>query len=649
MAVSSWVLLYWVNHFLFFLAVYRHFNRRNDYLTIIKRYILPFSALMSAWGIYQFLTVSGGTFYWKNISSWGRAEAMFAQANSLGGYLSIILVILPVLFLYEKNLKKQIFLYASFIFIFGAFITTYSRASWASFIISTCLFLFLAGWKHIKVLLPKLIALLIGMIATFVSISKVPESNVVSRIQSIAGEGYIPTGLQGRIDLWIPAWRLAVENPLVGTGVGTFHLAYHSKSEVDYTVQNWMAHNDYIQFLSEIGFIGTAAIITVFIIYLYFGFRMSLQLKKSEDLFSDNGILVLGVYAASLSPILHSIVDFDLRTSGVFALFLFLSSMIWRETEKLNITSPGTLKINSKLLPQPLLRVVLALLVVAISYRSATTVVAEYYYEKAIESESDESYLSGISYAKRAVIINEGASNFHEFLGRNYLRYALFAEDSLNRANAAFKSEEEYLLAIEQSSMISIYYLGLAGLYQNKSELFDSVDVKVSKLYEKAIYAYPANNRIRFKFAEILMKVGRFDKAIESLEHTLGRGSDIKDALSLLAEAYRLSGDAEKASKTIDNKLKEDPEDGFANFIKGNVLVDLGILDAAVMHYLKALDVSDGNYRFDVLKELAVAYLNSGDVEHAKAYFNEILSERPDDGFSLELMKIIQSIQAEGD
>ena len=66
--------------------------------------------------------------------------------------------------------------------------------------------------------------------------------------------------------------------------------------------------------------------------------------------------------------------------------------------------------------------------------------------------------------------IKEGVSNYHEFLGRNYMRYALFAEDSLNRANAAFRSEKEYLLAIEKSPMISIYYLGLAGLYQNKRE-----------------------------------------------------------------------------------------------------------------------------------------------------------------------------------
>ena len=49
-AVSAWVLLYWVNHFLFFMVIYKHFIRRGDYFTTIKRYVLPLSALMSIWG-----------------------------------------------------------------------------------------------------------------------------------------------------------------------------------------------------------------------------------------------------------------------------------------------------------------------------------------------------------------------------------------------------------------------------------------------------------------------------------------------------------------------------------------------------------------------------------------------------------------------
>jgi len=129
---------------------------------------------MSIWGYYQFLTASASLKFLGR----GRAEAMFAQPNSLGGYLSIILVLLLVLYLYENRKKGTILLYSLFILIFTIFLTTYSRASWVSFIISTCLFLFLIGRKHIKALLPKLTALLVGMIMT-VRLQKVGHTNVL--------------------------------------------------------------------------------------------------------------------------------------------------------------------------------------------------------------------------------------------------------------------------------------------------------------------------------------------------------------------------------------------------------------------------------------------------------------------------------------
>ncbi|TFB13950.1 hypothetical protein E3V33_00125 [Candidatus Marinimicrobia bacterium MT.SAG.4] len=643
-AVSSWVILYWVNHFLFLMAVYRHFSLRNDYITIIKRYILPLSVIMSIWGIYQFWTVSAKTIGWKGHSDWGRSEAMFAQANSLGGYLSIILVLLIVFYIYEKRLRRSIVLYFFFLLIFTTFITTYSRASWGSFFISTCLFLFLVGLKHIKVLLPKLITLLSGMAMIFMLLSEVPESNVLSRVQSITAENHMPAGLQSRIAIWIPAWKLAVENPLIGTGVGTYHIAFHSKSETDYTVQIWMAHNDYVQFLSEIGFIGTTAIIAFLIFYLYYGFRMSMELRRSKDIFSNNGLLVLGVYAATLSPILHSIVDFDLRTSGVFALFLFLSSMIWHESENLKIISPINLNVNSKYLPYSILKIVLAILALFILYLSATTVIAEYYFDKALKSESEGAYKSGISYAKEAVNIKEGVSSYHEFLGRNYMRYALFAEDSLDRVNAAFKSEEEYLLAIKKSRMAFLHYLGLADLYQKRGELFDSVDVKVNDLYEKAIYAYPANNNLRFKFSEILMRVGLYDKAIESLEHTLGRGRRVSDAQTLLAEAYRLNGRKDEALASVENRLSKEPDDGFANFIKGNILADLGRFDESIANYTRAIEGSDGDNRIDAMKQLVLTYMKSGDTKKSEEALNNILMERPGDRFSIELLGFLKEI-----
>ncbi|MCH7619970.1 MAG: tetratricopeptide repeat protein [Candidatus Marinimicrobia bacterium] len=191
------------------------------------------------------------------------------------------------------------------------------------------------------------------------------------------------------------------------------------------------------------------------------------------------------------------------------------------------------------------------------------------------------------------------------------------------------------MVAINLSAMVTHNYIGLASLYETNGELFDSSSQKIALLYDEARVLSPSNLIYRYNFAEILLKAGIYDRAIESLEGTIGSGPQLKNSLTLLAEAYRLSGDTEKAGVTIDKKLIEDPIDGFANFVKGNVLIDLEKSDEAIIYYLKALEKSRGDNRIDVLKRLALTYWDNGDAERATEYLNKILNERPYDKFSL--------------
>ena len=247
-----------------------------------------------------------------------------------------------------------------------------------------------------------------------------------------------------------------------------------------------------------------------------------------------------------------------------------------------------------------------------------------------------------IEYANKAISLRSTISNYHNFKARNYYRLGLLMPDSASRNTVLRESEREFLVAMNLSSMITHNYIGLASLYETNSELFDSSSHKIALLYDKARILSPANNVIRYNCAEILLKAGLYDRAIEALEGAVGRGSQLENALTLLAEAYRHSGDAERAGLTIDKKLIEDPIDGFANFVKGNILIDLEKSDEAVTYYVRALEKSKGENRIDVLKRLAMTYWD----KRAAEYLNEILNERPNEKLSSELLKIIRTDQA---
>jgi len=66
-----------------------------------------------------------------------------------------------------------------------------------------------------------------------------------------------PESWNDRVDMWGSAWRMYVQEPLLGTGLGTFALRYPLfRSATELTSAGYYAHNDYLQLLLELGVVG---------------------------------------------------------------------------------------------------------------------------------------------------------------------------------------------------------------------------------------------------------------------------------------------------------------------------------------------------------------------------------------------------------
>ena len=617
-ATSLWVNLYWINHTFFFLAVYTHLREREDYLSIIKKIIIPLAGIMAIWGFSQFYKGMGD-------ESWSvfRARAMFEQWNSLGGYLTIVIIISSIFFLSENKRTTAFAAYLYTMILFSTLVVTFSRASWLTLLFCLMLYLTVRGIGFIREYKLRIFSLLLGMGIVFVLFSSNPETRVIERVATFMGDNNLPGGLHLRLDMWRSAWLLSLDNPWLGTGIGTFHLTFLAKTMIDWSVVIWMAHNDYVQFLSEIGFPGTIMFLIAMGIYVWVGLTYVIRIRKKSDL-SENEILTIGIYIASLSPLIHSLVDLDLRTSGVYALFMFLSSHVLIESYKLNESSSFYRKFKFPLKIRRFIFPITAILAVAISLFVGKTVLAEYYFSRAAELEKMEKYEEAINFAQKALALKDGVSSYHEFLARNYHRYALFAEESDSRRKSALECEKEYKRAIELSPTVAIYNAGLASLYSNKPEYFGSNKERIKRLYAESIKLSPMDNYLRFRFGEILLNVGLYDLAIESLEGINKEGRVIINANTVLGEAYRLSGQLPKASGVIRNELKSLPDDGFANFIMGEILVDSALYDNSIFHFRKAIRDSKGKNKFEVFRRMGTSFYNSAEFDSALTYFQKV-------------------------
>ena len=123
----------------------------------------------------------------------------------------------------------------------------------------------------------------------------------------------------GRIHFWSTSLEIIRDNPILGTGLESFGVAFTKYDTWNGHFRVEQAHNDYIQTLTDSGIIGFICIA----IFIFLLFRKSLRLIKStSNIFRRH--VAIGALAGCFGILLHSFVDFPLRTNANTLFFLIL-------------------------------------------------------------------------------------------------------------------------------------------------------------------------------------------------------------------------------------------------------------------------------------------------------------------------------------
>lgn len=143
---------------------------------------------------------------------------------------------------------------------------------------------------------------------------------VIERFELLGDE---VSGPQTRPAIWNDALRLIAANPLLGTGLGTFPIAYTSVQTAFLGRFVNSAHNDYLEFASDIGVPAALLLFGACLWVLWAAMRRILA--GGPDHFARS--VSLGVVGALLAILLHSFVDFNLQIPAnalVFSVILGL-------------------------------------------------------------------------------------------------------------------------------------------------------------------------------------------------------------------------------------------------------------------------------------------------------------------------------------
>jgi O-antigen ligase len=224
-----------------------------------------------------------------------------------------------ILRLSEKNLATSLLISMSIILMAVAVVFSRSRSGLFLLVLSFILFfglmlLFFKGSEVQKKKTKRIITigfLAIVFISLYIGIDATIERFALDKLLR-----------EGRPAYWANTIDLFKDYPVFGTGLGTFPSLYPDKEEGGTLIRLYHAHNDYLEYLSELGIVG---------FFLLLGGILHLLVKSflvwKGRIQPEVKGLALGGIVAIILILIHSLTDFNLHIPANMALFTIVLSL----------------------------------------------------------------------------------------------------------------------------------------------------------------------------------------------------------------------------------------------------------------------------------------------------------------------------------
>jgi len=196
----------------------------------------------------------------------GAVGGFFGNPNDLATSLNLLLPLAVALALTSTGLKRVLYFVCGGILI-GGVIVTFSRGGFLGLSSLAFVFLWKVGRQN-RAVTALALAGLVGVLVLALPVG------YAGRITSMFSIGEDPTGSsQARRDLLDRATNVAAHHPIIGIGMGNFHI---------YSIHEQVAHNSYLEIAAELGLVGLGAYLLVIFVPLRSLRRIELETAVQE-------------------------------------------------------------------------------------------------------------------------------------------------------------------------------------------------------------------------------------------------------------------------------------------------------------------------------------------------------------------------------
>jgi len=328
------------------------------------------------------------------------------------------------------------------------------------------------------------IAIFLCIVLTIIWLGATP---VIEKILSIKAE-VLSRYFGGRFPIWQGTIQLIKDYWVFGIGFGSFNYIFPQYQSIEIIQKHYtFAHSDFLELLAETGITG----FSIFSIGLIlFSIYITSYFKKRSSHYVIN--MMLGIIGASLSIIIHSLTDFNLKIPSnvliiiiVFGLAFVLLNLNKDNTAAFNyIQYSISLKLRKIWCPVIFITALVSLFVLM------RPTFADYYYKRAVKLRHEARINPAIVKLKKAIRFDSSNALYHYELGKYY-----FKEISKVRAHESTQKKQleeaifHYKKAVELNPTNSKYYQSLAWTYGQLEQTMHLAPVH----FNKAIVLNPAN------------------------------------------------------------------------------------------------------------------------------------------------------------
>jgi O-antigen ligase len=279
-------------------------------------FLMTLAFIVSLFGVLQFFAWNGKLYWVRAVTNAGTSFGPFVDRDHFAGFVELTAPFAFALLLSGAIRREILPLVCLFgILPVGAVVLSASRGGILSLFSEMVLLGALLGRRIIA--RKKLLSVALVTVSCVAMIAWLGIEGATQRFEDFASS---EVSQDRRMSMYADTWRIFLDHPWVGTGLGTLQFVYpRYETRYDgYIVDH--THNDYLELLSDTGVVG--GICGFF--FILFLFRQGFS-NLRNTLAPFGGAFYCGALAACAGFLVHSVVDFNLHIPSNALLFFLIA------------------------------------------------------------------------------------------------------------------------------------------------------------------------------------------------------------------------------------------------------------------------------------------------------------------------------------